>query len=605
MAYDGLIIKATVDILKKNFLYEHIKKINQDDNKNIELCIKKDNLEHFICISINPDFPNITYRKEKNSSLENKKSFCMLLRKHLSGGTIVDIKQIRGVSKGTSGKLNAVESLERIVEFEVRNVNDKGNIVIYHLICELMGRYSNILLCDEEYVIIDVLNKVCQSETTIRVLEPKKIYNTDSLIKKNEIYAISFEEFYDLVKKFNLELLDETFIKKMVSSFYGMSKSFLMHILFSCENKIKRDSSKYLECNEKNLKIFFDILIDNIKNINDGNVTPYIFYENNKPYDFHIVPLSIYSIKEKCNTITEMLIRFYEEKNNISFQNNLKNNLLRSIDNIIRKINKKIELNENDIELSKDYEKYKIYGELINTYGYDETKIEDNILKCINFYNGEEVKIELDLNLTISKNAEKYFNKYNKLKNKKEIANGLLKKNEKLLTHAINIKESLSYTNKVEDLNSIKEEIDKYFINNSSDKHKNHIKSNKKSKIKVHHYKSSSGIDIYVGMNNLQNEYLTFEFAKENDTWFHVKNATGSHVIVKGSYEDIDMKTIEEAASLAGYFSSIKNENKVTVDYTLRKELKKVKGAPPGFCIYHKNYSINVKPEVNINELKN
>ena len=218
------------------------------------------------------------------------------------------------------------------------------------------------------------------------------------------------------------------------------------------------------------------------------------------------------------------------------------------------------------------------------------------------------MSIPLDLSKSISDNANIYFNKYNKLKRTIDSATELLKKNEFELTHINEIINSFEFINDEKDLFLIKKELNEYFkySDKKLDKSINTNKSkNNKNKLNynIDHYKSSSGIDIYIGKNNLQNEYLTFTIASPNDTWLHVKNRTGSHVIIKKSYEDLDMKTIEEAASLAAYFSTMKNETKVTVDYTLKKELKKVKGKPPGFVIYNKNYSINVEPGVFIKKL--
>ena len=261
----------------------------------------------------------------------------------------------------------------------------------------------------------------------------------------------------------------------------------------------------------------------------------------------------------------------------------------------------------------EDLDKYKLYGELVSAVGYDKSLIKDGILTCKDYNDGDrEVSIPIDESIPIARNVEKYYDKYNKLKRTKDNAEKLIEEALNKLEHLNSISASLELSSDRNDLYLIKEEITTCFDESHSisalNEHSKKVKKRDNSKSKkieynIHHYKSSTGIDIYVGKNNLQNEYLTFTMASPDDTWLHIKDATGSHVIVKKPYESLDDKTLVEAASLAAYFSDKRNETKATVDYTLRKELKKVKGKAPGFCIYHKNYSINVKPELLLKEI--
>lgn len=608
MAYDGLFLRGQLNELKKCFLNERITRILQPDNKTILLIFRKNNTDIVLSISINPNFPVIRIIDDKDYANLNPMSFCMLLRKYLNNGIVINMSQIDG-----RGDYN---SLERIFDIEIKNVTDGGDIKNFHLIIELLGRYSNIAICDEDYCIIDALYKNINSDSKLRELEPKKVYSTNDLIEKYSLINLSYEDFIKhIYDNFKINILNKTnnnLTNLIIQTFYGMSKTYIINIL----NKFNTDELKTLEMlnsakdfndliDSNLLKNEFNEIVDNISQILNNNTNPTIYYENDKPIDFHIVQLTQYNGDIKnCNSINDLINTYYKEKYNYSLETNDKSVLINNLKQLLIKFNKKIELYESEINNNNNYEKYKIYADLINTYGYNNEMIVDNNLICPNYYdNNKEDKIPIDNELSISKNAEKYYQKYNKSKRSILANTDLLNKTKQELNHLLTIEDTLNFNLDAYDLLLIKEELNKYFYKKNISSNQNNKKP-KKINYNIKKYKSSSGIDIFLGKNNLQNEYLTFDIAKNTDTWFHVKNATGSHVIIKKPYTDLDMKTIEEAAALCAYYSSLKNETKVTVDYTLKKELKKVKGAAPGFCIYHKNYSINVVPSNKIQEIK-
>ena len=351
-----------------------------------------------------------------------------------------------------------------------------------------------------------------------------------------------------------------------------------------------------------------------IKNDINNEVNPCINYKGNKPSDFYIFKLNQYVGDVKYfDNINDLIYTYYHEKFLTKGKSTDKKEIYDTIKKLYEKLNKKIDIYKKDLSKCENMDKYKNFGELLSVYGYNKDHIKDGVFTCED-YNHDNilVSIPIDESISVAKNVENYYEKFNKLKRTKENAEKLLSETIDKLEHLNSIEMSLDMTDDTNDLFLIKEEVLKYFGEshsmNTLSKHKDNVakrKTIKKQKIEynIHHYKSHSGIDIYVGKNNLQNEYLTFTMASQNDTWLHIKDSTGSHVIVKKPYTELDDKTLIEAASLAAYFSDKKNETKATVDYTLKKELKKVKGKPPGFCIYHTNYSINVKPEVLVSEV--
>ena len=239
-------------------------------------------------------------------------------------------------------------------------------------------------------------------------------------------------------------------------------------------------------------------------------------------------------------------------------------------------------------------EKYRIYGELLNTYGYSlESGAKE--LKAINYYNNEPTTVPLDPTLTPAQNAKKYFDRYNKLKRTAEALEERIKGTEADVEHLESIATSLEIARDEKDLQEIRQELEDYGYL------RHHGPSGRKKKQEAAqplHYLSSDGFDMYVGKNNFQNEMVTFKIASGNDWWFHANDIPGSHVIVKGNGKELPDRTFEEAGRLAAYYSKAKNAPKVEIDYTLRKNLHKPNGARPGFVLYHTNYSLMAEPDI-------
>lgn len=630
MAYDGIFIKFQLKEIKNLVLDEHISKITQRSHKEVDFHIRKNNQNYILTFSANPNFPYILLSTSEAHNLSTPPSFCMLLRKYLQGAIIKNIKQIgfKSINKVDDGLC-----LERIVKFEFENINENGDISTYYIYFEVMGKYSNIIITDENNIILDVLLK---SSVANKRLALKEKYSTKEITTKFDILNENFDGFIASINE-GLALAtinDEQFdLPGTISKKYaGLSKPIILHIILEFLNSNRKtitpENFNYEIINKriKNKEDYQNLFNFLVKYLNDFltsdiRITPIINYKGDKPSDFYIFKLfsfqGVTKTFDSINTCLETYItNKYEDLNDTAEKKNLQT----TIKNLYTKLNKKLDIYKKDLSKCADTDKYKNYGELVSCFGYNLEDIKDGILTCKDYnHNDAIVKIPIDESLTVAQNVERYYDKYNKLKRTKDNVEKLIEETTVKLEHLNSIELSLELPNDKNDIYLIKEEILKYFDEaqkiQSLKKQKSDIavrksakpnnKSNQKNKINynIHHYKSSSGIDIYVGKNNLQNEYLTFTLANPDDTWLHIKNATGSHVIVKMPYEKLDDKTLVEAASLAAYFSEKKNETKATVDYTLRKELKKVKGKSPGFCIYHKNYSINVKPGILINEI--
>ena len=297
---------------------------------------------------------------------------------------------------------------------------------------------------------------------------------------------------------------------------------------------------------------------------------------------------------EEYPSISEVLETFYAQKEVVTRIRQKSVDLRHIVQNALERTAKKYDLQLKQLKDTDKKEKYKIYGELLHTYGYEAAPHQKE-LKCINYYDGKEITIPLDPDLNAMENAKKYFDRYGKLKRTYEALSTLTKETFAELSHLESVSNALEIARDENDLAMIKEELIE------CDYMKRHGRNQKKrqGKSKPLHYISSDGFHMYVGKNNFQNDELSFKFANGKDMWFHAKKMAGSHVIVKlGTVNELPDRTYEEAARLAAHYSKGKNAPKVEVDYTERRNLKKPPQAKPGYVIYHTNYSMLIDPDI-------
>lgn len=325
-----------------------------------------------------------------------------------------------------------------------------------------------------------------------------------------------------------------------------------------------------------------------------GGGTPDIYEKDDLPVDFSAVRLSTHS---DCNEIiyddmSSLLRNYYAKKNLHTRMRQKSSDLRRVVTNALEKDRKKFAIQEKQMKDTLKKDKYKVYGELLTTYGYS---IEPGAKKfdTINFYTNEPISIPLDPTISPIENAKKFFDKYAKLKRTNEALSDIIIETKKSIDYLETVSASIDIATSENDLKAIKDEL----IQTGYIKFK---RTGKKEKIvnKPLHFISSDGFHMYVGKNNIQNENLTFKVANGNDWWFHSKTFPGSHVIVKCEGKELPDATFEEAARLAAHFSKGCNQDKVEIDYIQRKQVKKVAGAMPGFVIYHTNYSMAITPDI-------
>ena len=565
MAIDGIYLYSLVEDLKKSIINSKIDKINQPEKDEIILTIRKERKNLKLLISSSSKYPRIHFTEHSKTNPLQAPMFCMVLRKYLIGGKIIDLVQHEG---------------DRIVQFIIEATDELGFNSVYNLIVEIMGRHSNITLVRErDNKIMESIKHIYPNVNSYRVLYPGTSYIYPPKSDKINPFIYNSTTLYDFLYKNNVNF-DKNFFS---SVFTGISKPLSTH-LYELYNKI------YTEFKEENIDNFIK---DFIKNI-DNNTSYRIYEDNNKDYiDYYFT--SLIPLDEKYTAVIYenpniLMDTYYSEKDKQERIKNRSINLTRLINTNIDRCIKKEKKLYSTLEKCKSKEIYKIEGDLITSFIYSIKKGDESIT-VNNFYdeNNEEITIKLDPNKTPSENIQIYYKKYNKLKKSEESALEQLEKNQLELDYLNSVLTNLMNCDNYEEVDGIKEElIDTGYIR----KRKN---NNKKAKsAKPLHFISSEGIDIYVGKNNIQNDYLSLKFANKNHMWLHTKNIPGSHVIICST--DVPDKTLIEAATIAAYYSKAKDSSKVPVDYTLVKNLKKPNGANPGMVIYHTNYSMYIEP---------
>ncbi len=570
MAFDGITIANVVKELNEKLIGGRLYKIAQPEPDELLLTIKSTEGQYRLLISAGASLP-LLYLTENNKQGPMKApNFCMLLRKHLQNGRIVAITQ---------------PGLERIVHIDVEHLNEMGDLCRKKLIVEIMGKHSNIIFCDDKNMIIDSIKHISGLVSSVREVLPGKTYFVaDTTHKKNPL-ATTAEEFAECMHA------PMPVFKAIYTSYTGISPIMAQEICYRAGVDGEQPTAAMNPHDVQALYQNWDGMMQAIK---DGAFAPCIAYENGKPKEFGAFPLTLYKTDLKMwESMSGLLENYYAEKSAVTRIRQKSVDLRKIVQTALERNVKKYDLQIQQMQDTEKRDTYRVYGELINTYGYGVAEGAKS-MEALNYYTNETVTIPLDETLSTSENAQKYFDKYGKMKRTYEALAELTKEVQAEIEHLKSISAALDIAVGEEDLVQIKEElIESGYIKRKS--------SGKKVKItsKPFHYVSSDGYDMYVGKNNFQNEELTFKFATGNDWWFHAKGCPGSHVIVKTKQgEEMPDTTFEEAAKLAAYYSAGREQGKVEVDYIQKKHVKKPNGGKPGFVVYYTNFSMAIDADI-------
>ncbi len=571
MAFDGITIANLVHELNDTILDGRINKIAQPEADELLLTIKLPRGQKRLYISASASLPLIYLTETNKPSPMTAPNFCMLLRKHINNGRITKIYQPK---------------LERIICFEIEHLDELGDLCRKKLIVEIMGKHSNIIFCTEENRIIDSIKHVSSQMSSVREVLPGRDYFIPDTMEKLDPLTVSETEFSHALQEKPMPLS-----KALYTTFTGVSPVVaeeICHVSGIASEITPRDlSDDFMHHLYNQFSLYFE-------SVKSGTFTPAIYYHGAEPKEFSALPLSHFSMytEKPFSSISRLLETYYAEKNNLTRIRQKSVDLRRVVQTSLERNRKKYDLQFKQLRDTENREKYKVYGELIHTYGYN---LEEGAktLEALNYYTNEMITIPLDPQKTAMENAKKYFDKYNKQKRTFEALSELIQETKDEITYLESVSNALDIALSEDDLIQIKEELTQAgFIRRKYTKKKEKIVS------KPFHYISSDGYHMYVGKNNLQNEELTFHFAVGNDWWFHAKGVPGSHVIVKTNGDELPDRTFEEAGRLAAYYSKNRGAEKVEIDYVEKKHVKKPNGSKPGFVVYYTNYSLMIDSDI-------
>ena len=583
MAFDGITIANIVSELRQALSGGRIYKIAQPESDELLLTVKNNGSQYRLLLSADASLPLVYLTQANKPSPMTAPGFCMLLRKHLQNARIVDITQ---------------PGLERILHLELEHLNELGDLCRKKLIIEVMGKHSNIIFCDEKDMIIDSIKHISGMVSSVReVLPGRDYFIPQTQDKQNPLcfcpqYAeeglipLTYGNFCDHMRTKPMAVY-----KALYSSYTGISPIMAQEVCYRAG--IDADlPANALE--ETALHTLHDALTAMMGQIVTGSFAPAIVYDGQEPIEFSSLPLTLYADKRTVSfsSISAVLEQYYAQRSMITRIRQKSADLRRIVQTALERNVKKYDLQTKQMQDTEKKDKYKVYGELINTYGYNITP-DSKSMEALNYYTNEMITIPLDPTLTPLENAQKYFEKYGKLKRTYEALSELTVQVKEEIEHLESILAALDIAMQEEDLVQIKEElIESGYIRRKGGPKKARITS------RPFHYISSDGFHMYVGKNNFQNDELTFKFATGNDWWFHAKKKAGSHVIVKTEGQELPDRTFEEAARLAAYYSKGREQAKVEIDYIQKKHVKKPAGSKPGFVVYYTNFSMAIDSDI-------
>ncbi len=571
MAFDGIAVRCAVHELNRLLLGGRIDKIYMPDKDEIIVCFRSLGKNRKLLLSCNPSLPRVHFISQNRENPLSPPSFCMLLRKQLSGGKLISVSQ---------------PDMERIIEFGVEAKNELGDTVVRYLIIEIMGRHSNIILTDENMRITECIRRVDASVSRARLVLPGMEYEypppQNKLLPENVTYEVVKRIIFDCPNEKRLD-------KHILENFAGFSPMLSREPVFrACGDA----SPVYMQISATQAERTAEELFRFLEDLKERRFSPCIVYDDAKPKDFSAFEITMYDNRKEVESLTESLDGFYYEREFHTKLLRKGSDMIKTVANLLERYRRKAVLQQDSIAESEKKDEYKVCGDVITANIYKIHK-GDKRLIAENFYDGSEIDISLDAQLSPSENAQRYYSMYNKLKNTAEKAKVQLEHSLKDIEYLESIQTAIENSENLSDLSEIKLELyDEGYIRRP--------KSSKKEKEKQNmpmRFVSSDGFDIFVGKNNRQNDYLTLKLAKKQDIWFHTKTIPGSHTVISAGNGEVPESTLREAAMLAAYHSKARNSQNVPVDYTVIKNVKKPSGAKPGMVIYVDYNTVYVTPD--------
>lgn len=568
MSMDGLSLYSAMNELNKRLAGGKIDKIQQTDKEELLLMVRSLGQTYRLLINASAADNRVQLTELKKQAPSEAPMFCMLLRKRIAGGKIVRFEQ---------------ERLDRVLKISIETYNDLGDLSVFALYCELMGKHSNIILVNEKGVIVDAIKHVGLGMSSVRFVMPGLEYSAPPAQDKQDPSKASADDF-----SMAMCMIGMSIAKALSNAFFGLSPAVAAQLVARYTDKTECTQLSEAEREElaERLAAFY---ADMAHGKEKASAVLNALGETEAVYPFAIAGGGI----KLYDSIGEALDSLYINSDRREWAKRHGASARKVLQNNIERCEKKLALYADALNSGEQMEKCRLYGELL-TANLHSLKSGTDTAAVDNYYADpvERIAIPLDRQLTPGENAQRYYKKYQKLKAARDMA---IVQREQTLSELNYLEGQLDNLTKCTAENELSELIEELKDQGYIKRDKGGKKKMKLAASKPMHFVSSTGADIYVGKNNRQNDELTLRFASPNDIWMHAKNIPGSHVIVKGASEQ-DTATMTEAALLAAYYSRARGSENVAVDYTPRKYVKKPAGAKPGMVIYTTNKTAYVTP---------
>ncbi|OHP85568.1 hypothetical protein HMPREF2628_09235 [Streptococcus sp. HMSC063B03] len=541
MSFDGFFLHHMVEELRRELVNGRIQKINQPFEQELVLQIRSNRQSHRLLLSAHPVFGRIQLTQTTFENPAQPSTFIMVLRKYLQGALIESIEQVEN---------------DRIVEITVSNKNEIGDHIQATLIIEIMGKHSNILLVDKSsHKILEVIKHVGFSQNSYRTLLPGSTYIAPPSTVSLNPFTIKDEKLFEILQT------QETTAKNLQSLFQGLG----------------RDTANELE------SILVSEKLSTFRNFFNQETKPCLTETSFSPVPF------ANQVGEPFANLSDLLDTYYKDKAERDRVKQQASELIRRVENELQKNRHKLKKQEKELLATDNAEEFRQKGELLTTFLHQVPNDQDQVI-LDNYYTNQPITIALDKALTPNQNAQRYFKRYQKLKEAVKYLTDLIEETKATILYLESVETVLNQAG-LEEIAEIREEL----IQTGFIRRRQREKIQKRKK--PEQYLASDGKTIiYVGRNNLQNEELTFKMARKEELWFHAKDIPGSHVVISGNLDPSDeVKT--DAAELAAYFSQGRLSNLVQVDMIEVKKLNKPTGGKPGFVTYTGQKTLRVTPD--------
>ena len=577
MAFDAGMLACVIAEIKEKSLGARIEKVFQPERDEIVLQMRSIEGGKRLTINAGSSAPRLCFTTEQKENPSTPPMLCMLLRKHLQGAKLADVRQ---------------EGFERVATLEFETRDEMGFSCRRYLIAEIMGKYSNLIFTNEEKKIIAALHTVDFTTSSLRQVLPGMRYELPPKQDKHNPIEVEASEFDALLSAASP---DRPCDKWITSTFLGISATVAREIAFRTAGR----TDAWLEaCDKARLEQEFFRVVNMIK---ESRFTPTVITKDGKPVEYAFCALLQYGqgfASQHFESAGELLDTFFHTRDRENHIRQRASDVLRILTNADTRLRKKLDLQREELALCEQGEVFKKYADLItaNLYQLSRGMTTVDLIDYEDYHEDGTFgtcRIELNSRLSPSANAQVYYKKYNKSKTAKIELTKQIALGEEELRYIDSVFVALTNAETTADLAEIRDEL---YRSGYASRMKNYTASKKQSAPTVARFCTSGGFRVLCGKNNVQNEYITHKLASKTDYWFHVKNMPGSHAVMLTGGVEPSERDFTEAAEIAACFSKGADGQNVEVDYTLVKNVKKPAGAKPGFVIYHTNWSCIVTP---------